>query len=113
MTYDFSGKTAVVTGASRGLGAAIARTLAEDGARVILLARSREKLEQLAAKLPNDPIVIEADLSDPKSWEVASERILKASPNIDILVNNAGTNAHQPLKNVSESRFGQSLDGQC
>ena len=64
MTYDFSGKTAVVTGASRGLGAAIAKTLAEDGARVILLARSLDKLERLAAELPNDPVVIEADLAN-------------------------------------------------
>ena len=109
MTYDFAGKTAVVTGASRGLGEAIARTLAEDGARVILLARSREKLEQLAAMLPNDPIVIEADLSNPKGWEMSAESILKASPKIDILINNAGTNAHEPLKHVSESRLDKVL----
>ena len=103
MTYDFSGKTAVVTGASRGLGQAIARTLAEDGARVILLARSRGKLEQLAAELPHNPIVIEADLSSSEGWKDISDSILAASPEIDILVNNAGTNVHEPLKHVSEA----------
>ena len=103
MTYDFSGKTAVVTGASRGLGAAIAKTLAEDGARVILLARSLDKLERLAAELPNDPVVIEADLANTEGWKLAAESILEVSPKIDILVNNAGTNAHEPLKHVSEA----------
>ena len=103
MTYDFSGKTAVVTGASRGLGAAIAKTLAEDGARVILLARSLDKLERLAAELPNDPVVIEADLANTEGWKLAADSILEVSPKIDILVNNAGTNAHEPLKHVSEA----------
>ena len=97
MTYDFSGKTAVVTGASRGLGAAIAKTLAEDGARVILLARSLDKLERLAAELPNDPVVIEADLANTEGWKLAADSILEVSPKIDILVNNAGTNAHEPV----------------
>jgi 3-oxoacyl-[acyl-carrier protein] reductase len=62
MTYDFSGKNAVVTGASRGIGKTIARTLAEGGARVALVARSVEALDELAAELPGDPVVIHADL---------------------------------------------------
>jgi len=77
---------AVVTGASRGLGAAIAKTLAEDGARVILLARSLDKLERLAAELPNDPVVIEADLANTEGWKLAADSILEVSPKIDILV---------------------------
>lgn len=51
MTYDSNGKTAIVTGASRGIGAAIARTLAEDGARIILVTRSEERLRALANSL--------------------------------------------------------------
>ena len=62
LAYDFSDKVAVVTGASRGLGEAIAQTLAADGAKLVLVARSKDKMEALAATLPNDPIVIEADL---------------------------------------------------
>src|SRR5947207_2516573 len=51
MTYNFAGKTAVVTGASRGLGEAIARTLAADGARVIMVARTADKLRAMAAQM--------------------------------------------------------------
>jgi len=101
MTYDFTGKTAVVTGASRGIGAAIARTLANDGARVILVARNKERLEELASSLPNDPVSISADFSEQESWELAAKAALEASPQIDILVNNAGTIAQEPLKHLS------------
>ena len=90
MTYDFSKKVAVVTGASRGLGEAIARTLAADGARLVLVARSKGKLESLAVSLPNDPIVIEADLGQPESAETLAKTILERTERVDILVNNAG-----------------------
>ena len=54
MTYDFKGKTAVVTGASRGIGEAIARTLAQGGAKVALVARSADKIAALAKEFPDD-----------------------------------------------------------
>jgi len=69
MTYNFTEKNAVVTGASRGLGEAIARTLAEDGARVALVGRTGDKLRKLAESLPNDPVVIEGDLSVTDGWK--------------------------------------------
>lgn len=101
MTYDFSGKTAVVTGASRGLGEAVARTLAEDGARVIMLARSGDKLKELAADLPNDPVVIEADLAQADSAKAAAQSILGVTDKIDILVNNAGVGGREKMGEVT------------
>ncbi len=106
MTYDFSGKTAVVTGASRGLGEAIARTLAEGGARVALVARSAGALADLAASLPNSPVAIEADLSRADGWKGAADRILAEVGEVDVLVNNAGVGASQTLAKMTE----ESLD---
>jgi len=87
---SLSSRTAVVTGASRGIGAGIASALAAQGARVVMLARNEEKLKELSARL-NGSIPVACDLSDPKSVEKAAKQItreLRSAP--DILVNNAG-----------------------
>jgi NAD(P)-dependent dehydrogenase (short-subunit alcohol dehydrogenase family) len=84
-------KVAVVTGASRGIGAAIASRLATDGARPVLVARSRDRLEELAAKLADsDPLVIATDLGDPDAIDSLVERIGAEVGRVDVLVNNAG-----------------------
>ncbi len=107
MTYNFKGKTAVVTGASRGIGEAIARTLAADGARVALVARSADKLKSLAASLPNNAVAIEADMASPDGWKTVAAEALAAFGDIDILVNNAGVSAAQPMGQVTA----EGLDG--
>jgi NAD(P)-dependent dehydrogenase (short-subunit alcohol dehydrogenase family) len=88
-SFSLAGRTALVTGASRGIGAAIARALDDSGARVALVARSEEALGEVAAGLTNDPVVVVADLAtDGASGEVAS-RALAELGWVDILVNNA------------------------
>jgi len=85
-----SGRTAVVTGASRGIGAAIAKALGEQGARVVLIARTEARLREQAASIEGS-IAIPADVADPKAVERAASKIaaeLRGAP--DILVNNAG-----------------------
>ncbi|HXG59526.1 MAG TPA: 3-oxoacyl-[acyl-carrier-protein] reductase [Thermoanaerobaculia bacterium] len=91
MRVDLSGKTALVTGASRGIGEAIARRLAETGARVLVAARSRERVEQVAAEITaagGSATGVELDITSPQVRERVKE-ILEQGP-IDILVNNAG-----------------------
>jgi short-subunit dehydrogenase len=86
---DFAGRTALVTGASSGIGADIARELAKRGANVILVARRAEKLQMLAAELSAlgvQATVAPCDVSD----EAAREALAAAHPEVDILVNNAG-----------------------
>jgi NADP-dependent 3-hydroxy acid dehydrogenase YdfG len=88
---SLEGRTALVTGASRGIGAAIAASLAGAGVRVGLVARTREKLEEVATRIGNGAFVVVADLSDEKSGSSAASEIqnkLNGAP--DILVNNAG-----------------------
>ena len=85
-----SGRTAVVTGASRGIGGGIAAALGAAGVRVVMIARNETTLKARATGI-NGAVPIVADVTDPKSVEKATERIrseLKAAP--DILVNNAG-----------------------
>ena len=110
MTYDFSGKNAVVTGASRGIGEAIARTLAEGGARVALVARNTEALEEIAKDLPNNPVILHADLASNDGWKSLAEAIVEQLGPVDILVNNAGVSVSEPAGQVSEDGLDMTLN---
>ncbi len=84
---ELAGRTALVTGATGGLGRAIALALAERGAGVALSARNHDALEALAAELPGDGHrVLPADLAEPG----AAERLAAEAPDVDVLVANAG-----------------------
>ena len=109
MTYDFSGKRAVVTGASRGIGEAIARQLDRYGARVALVARSADRLAAIAAELDNDPVVVTADLSEHGSVEQISAAVLEAFGGVDVLVNNAAVERNQPATKVTGDAIDETL----
>jgi NAD(P)-dependent dehydrogenase (short-subunit alcohol dehydrogenase family) len=85
------GRTAIVTGASRGIGAAVARGLDVAGARVALVARSADQLASVAADLTNDPVVIPTDLGTAEGpAEAAATALAAFGGRLDVLVNNAG-----------------------
>jgi NAD(P)-dependent dehydrogenase (short-subunit alcohol dehydrogenase family) len=85
------GRTAIVTGASRGIGAAVARALDAAGARVALVARSADQLDDVAAGLAHEPVVIPTDLGSPEGPTAAATTALDAfKGRLDVLVNNAG-----------------------
>ncbi len=89
--FDLNGKTALVTGASGGIGAAIARTLHAKGAKVALHGTKVEALEALAAELGDNAVVVPANLSDPAQVEDLFKKAEAALGGaVDILVNNAG-----------------------
>jgi NAD(P)-dependent dehydrogenase (short-subunit alcohol dehydrogenase family) len=87
--FSLTGRMAVVTGASRGIGAAIARALDAAGARVALVARSKDALDEVAAGLQHDPVVLPADLAEPDAAADVGARALDALGPVDVLVNNA------------------------
>ena len=89
MTTALAGRTALITGASRGIGAATARALDAAGARVLLSARSEDALRDVAATLGNDPVVVPVDLSDPGAASSLAEEAVAALGRVDVLVNNA------------------------
>jgi len=92
-TFDLSGTVALVTGASRGLGRAIALALAEAGAELALTARSAGDLERAAAEVAKHGVraeVFPADLQEPGEIHALVEGVTRAFGRIDVLVNNAG-----------------------
>lgn len=106
-----SGRTAVVTGASRGIGAEIARLLAVSGARVAVLARTESALDSLATELGGGAIPIQCDVSDGASVESAAAAVRSAFGGApDILVNNAGSFHLAPLHEMTTERFAESLN---
>ncbi|MFN3473161.1 MAG: 3-oxoacyl-[acyl-carrier-protein] reductase [Blastomonas sp.] len=88
--FDLTGMTALVTGASGGIGSAIARGLASHGARLALSGSNAAKLEAFAAELGGDHVTLACDLSDPVAVDGLVPRAVEALGGLDILVNNAG-----------------------
>ena len=97
MDLQLSGRVALVTGASAGLGRTIARMLAAEGCKLALVARRRPLLESLAAEIPQaDPLLIEQDITAPDAAAGIRDAVLGRFGRCDILVNNAGGSRPQP-----------------
>ena len=88
--FDLSGMTALVTGASGGIGSAIARALAVQGARLAVSGSNADKLESFRARLGNDHVALPCDLSDGAAVDQLVPQAVAALGRLDILVNNAG-----------------------
>jgi NAD(P)-dependent dehydrogenase (short-subunit alcohol dehydrogenase family) len=87
--FSLEGKTAVITGASSGIGNRMARILATAGAKTVIVARRKDKLDELAKAVPG-LIALHADLADSDQVRDVAERALTLLDRVDILVNNAG-----------------------
>ena len=104
---DLSDKVIVVTGASSGIGAALARQAAGAGARVVLAARRESVLHAVAADCPGTSLVIPTDISDAGQRERLVNRTIEARGRIDILVNNAGIGAYGTFLKTDEALWRQ------
>ena len=97
-------KVILVTGASYGIGEAAARKLARAGAEVLLVARSRDKLDDLKAQLGESVFSYPTDLSDPESVDDLAARVLERHGHVDVIVNNAGKSIRRSIE-LSYDRF--------
>jgi NAD(P)-dependent dehydrogenase (short-subunit alcohol dehydrogenase family) len=103
-----AGRTALVTGASRGLGRAIADSLAEAGATVYGSSRDQDTAEIIAKRYLTTPVVLEARSADSVRAGVAA--VLEHSGGVDLLVNNAGVNVPRPAVELTETDWDDVLD---
>lgn len=108
--FELAGKHALVTGASGGIGGAIAKALHSQGAQVGLSGTRMEPLEALAAQLGKSAHVLPCDLSDPDAVEALPKQAEEAMGQVDILVNNAGIAADNLGVRMSDEQWNQVLE---
>lgn len=102
---ESTGRVAVITGASSGIGAATARALAADGYKVALLARRIDRIEAIARELGNGSIAIQADVTDRDQLVAAAERVQDELGGADVLVNNAGVMLLGPFSSARREDY--------
>lgn len=103
--FDLGGKTALVTGATGGIGEAIARTMHAAGAEVALSGRRVEKLEALASELGGRTHIVPCDLADPDQADALVGQTIEAAGKIDILIANAGVTRDKLLMQMKDEDF--------
>ncbi|WP_071799010.1 3-oxoacyl-[acyl-carrier-protein] reductase [Natronohydrobacter thiooxidans] len=108
--FDLTGKSALITGASGGIGAAIARALHGAGATVALSGTREAPLQALAAELGARAHVLPCNLSDPASVEALPKAAIEAMGSLDILVNNAGITRDTLMMRMSDDQWADVLD---
>jgi short-subunit dehydrogenase len=101
---DIKDKVVIVTGASAGIGLAAAKLFAQKGGKLVLAARSKEKLDKLAAELP-DAIAIPTDMTKPDEIKRLVAQTYKHYGRIDVLVNNAGQGYDSPVEKIEIEKF--------
>jgi len=112
--FDLAGKTALVTGAGRGIGLAIAKGLAGQGADVALIARTEGQLEaakeQIESQTGRRAWIFPFDLGDVKHVQRLFGEVVRATEGVDILVNSAGTTVREPSEDASLESFNRVMD---
>lgn len=110
-SFRLEGKTAIVTGAGKGIGRAIALALGEAGANVLLVARTENDLKQVMEEMAGDRTAYAvADVTDRNEIQSAVEKAVEQFGSVDILVNNAGMNIRSKLDDATDSEWHKIMD---
>ena len=112
--FDLTGRVAIVTGCSTGLGVQMAKALANQGCKIVCLARRKAMVDQVAADLTAEYGVeamgVSCDITDTEKVEASVKEVMERFGRIDILINNAGTGAVAPAEDISDEQFGNELN---
>ncbi|MCR4742048.1 MAG: SDR family oxidoreductase [Treponema sp.] len=107
--FDLTGQVAVVTGCSTGLGVQMAKALANQGAKIVAIARRKEKIDEVAKEIADtfkvETLAIPCDITDTDKVNAAVDEVLKKFGRIDIVINNAGTGAVAPAEDITDEQF--------
>lgn len=112
--FDLSGQVAVVTGCSTGLGVQMAKALANQGAKIVAIARRKEKIDAVAKEIADtykvETLAIQCDITDTEKVNAAVDSIMEKFGRIDIVINNAGTGAVAPAEDITDDQFNGELN---
>ncbi len=103
-------KTAIITGGGTGIGLATARAFYQEGAKIILFGRRKEKLEKAVEKLGDSAIIVQGDMTNNNDLDQLINETLHNFKKIDILVNNAGLFNGAPLHEISDSQWDEIMN---
>ncbi len=107
--FDLKGQVAVVTGCSTGLGVQMAKALANQGAKIVAIARRKEKIDAVADEISKEfgveTLAIQCDITDTAKVDSAVDEVLAKFGRIDIVINNAGTGAVAPAEDITDDQF--------
>ena len=111
--FDLTGQVALVTGCSTGLGVQMAKALANQGARIVALARRENMIkqvaEEIAAEYGVETFYVPCDITDTDKVNAAVDAIMEKFGRIDILINNAGTGAVAPAEDITDPQFNNEM----
>ena len=107
--FDLTGRVAIVTGASGGLGVQMAKALASQGANIVVFARRQQQIDEVAAAIAEEfgveTMAVRCDITDTENVDSAVASVLDRFGRIDILINNAGTGAVAPAEDITDDQF--------
>ncbi len=107
--FDLTGRVAIVTGASGGLGVQMAKALASQGANIVVMARRQQQIDEVAAQIAEEfgveTLAIRCDITDTANVDAAVAQVVERFGRIDVLINNAGTGAVAPAEDITDAQF--------
>lgn len=112
--FDLTGRVAIVTGCSTGLGVQMAKALANQGANIVAIARRKNLIDEVAADLKKtygvDAIGVACDITSTENVQAAVKEVMDHFGRIDILINNAGTGAVAPAEDITDEQFANEMN---